>query len=158
MMYQYGVLSKLAWPFLSQDNLPLSLAHSLTTIANRFLKSWIGLFKRADTGVLYRSKPRFGLGLTSVSCFFKRMNVTKCLLLKHSDDKDIKDIYNHYGVKKNFEIKKLWYPNIKGKDFFYTLAIFIYLLFKRKSNLIYGRFILGCYVASLLRYKVIYNK
>lgn len=94
-MYQYGVLSKLAWPFLSQDNLPLSLAHSLTTIANRFLKSWIGLFKRADTGVLYRSKPRFGLGLTSVSCFFKRMNVTKCLLLKHSDDKDIKDIYNH---------------------------------------------------------------
>lgn len=88
-------------------------------------------------------------------------NGNKVVLLapntKDEYDEKIKDIYNHYGVKKNFEIKKLWYPNIKGRDFFYTLAIFIYLLFKRKSNLIYGRFILGCYVASLLRYKVIFE-
>jgi len=88
-------------------------------------------------------------------------NGNKVVLLapntKDEYDEKIKDIYNHYGVKKNFEIKKLWYPNIKGKDFFYTLAIFIYLLFKRKSNLIYGRFILGCYAASLLGYKVIFE-
>ena len=92
-MYQFGVLSKFTWPFLSQDCLPLSLARSLTVISNRYLKSWIGLFKSADLGVLYRSKNRFGLGLSSVYCHFKRMNVIKCLLLKNSDDEDIKNIY-----------------------------------------------------------------
>ena len=93
-MYQFGVLGNLSWPFLSQDYLPLNLAHTLNVHANRYLKSWIGLFKRSDLGVLYRSKSRFGLGLTSIICHFKRMNIVKCLLLKNSDDKDIRDIYN----------------------------------------------------------------
>ena len=77
--------------------------------------------------------------------------------IKDKDEKEISDIYKFYGVKKNFKIKKLWYPNIKGKDFFYTLAIFIFLLINRNYVLIYGRFILGCYVASLLRLRVIFE-
>ena len=74
---------------------------------------------------------------------------------KNLNQKEINDVYSYYGVKNNFEIKKLWYPKLKGEVFFYTLSIFIFLLFNRKYILIYGRFILGCYVASLLRHNVV---
>lgn len=102
-MYQFGLLSKLSWPFLSQDSLPLNLAYTLHTHINRYLKSWAGLFKSADLGVLYRSRSRFGLGLTSIICHFKRMNVVKCLLLKNSEDEDIRNIY-HRRVERESKI------------------------------------------------------
>lgn len=77
--------------------------------------------------------------------------------INQSYEKNIKDIYNYYGVKKNFEIKKLWYPNIKGNFIFYSVAIFFYLLVNRKFDLVYGRFLHGCYVATLLKYKVYFE-
>ncbi len=76
---------------------------------------------------------------------------------KKSYEKGINDIYEYYGVKKNFVIKKLWYPEIKGGALFYTFAIFFYLINNFKFNLAYGRFLYGCFVASLLRIKVIYE-
>jgi glycosyltransferase involved in cell wall biosynthesis len=76
---------------------------------------------------------------------------------KKSYEKKVKDIYEYYGVKKNFTIKKLWYPNIKGGAFFYTLAIFFYLIINKNFNLVYGRFIYGCYIASLLKNETIYE-
>ena len=72
-------------------------------------------------------------------------------------EKKVDNLYEHYGVKENFIIKKLWCPSIKGGAFFYTLAIFFYLIINKKFNLVYGRFIYGCYVASLLKNKVIYE-
>ena len=47
--------------------------------------------------------------------------------IKDKDEKEISDIYKFYGVKKNFKIKKLWYPNIKGKDFLYTCNFHIFI-------------------------------
>ena len=38
--------------------------------------------------------------------------------------KDVTDIYEYYGVKKNFEIKKLWHPDIVGGAIIYTLVFF----------------------------------
>ena len=72
-------------------------------------------------------------------------------------EKNVHDIYDYYGVKKNFKIKKLWYPEFKGGAFFYTLKIFLYLIINKKFNLVYGRFLYGCYVASLLKNEVIYE-
>ena len=72
-------------------------------------------------------------------------------------EKKVDNLYEHYGVKENFIIKKLWCPNIKGGAFLYTLGIFFYLIVNKKFNLVYGRFIYGCYVASLLKNKVIYE-
>ena len=66
-------------------------------------------------------------------------------------EKKVDNLYEHYGVKENFIIKKLWCPSVKGGAFFYTLAIFFYLIINKKFNLVYGRFIYGCYVASLLK-------
>ena len=48
-----------------------------------------------------------------------------------------------HSSKKNFVIKKLWYPNLKGRAILYTLAIFFYLTLNRKFNLVYGRFLYG---------------
>ena len=93
-MYQHGILSNIAWPFLVQD-LPLSLALDLDVITHRFLKKWTGLYRQADLGILYRSHERFGLGLTKVSSHFKKMGVVKCMLLKNSVDPNIKLLYHN---------------------------------------------------------------
>ena len=51
--------------------------------------------------------------------------------VKGQYERDVDDIYEYYGVRKNFEIKKLWHPDIKVGAFLYTLAIFfIYVLIK----------------------------
>ena len=42
---------------------------------------------------------------------------------KKNKDKKKVDVYEYYGVKKNFIIKKLWYPNLKGRSLFYSLTI-----------------------------------
>lgn len=93
-MYQFGVLGRFSWSFMSQDHLPLSLAHKLDRTTNRYLKAWCGLFKSADLGVLYRSRERFGLGITKTSTHFKKMGVIKCLILKNSDDRNVRELYN----------------------------------------------------------------
>jgi len=76
---------------------------------------------------------------------------------KKKYEKKINDIYENYAVKQNFIIKKLWCPDIKGGAFFYILSIFFYLVFNKNFNLVYGRFIYGCYIASLLKNKTIYE-
>lgn len=76
---------------------------------------------------------------------------------KKKYEKNIVDIYEFYGVKKNFDIKKLYYPNIKGGVLLYALAIFFFLIFNKKFDLIYGRFLHGCYIATLLKNKVIFE-
>lgn len=76
---------------------------------------------------------------------------------KNEHEKKVKDIYEYYGIKKIFHIKKLWYPNIKGGVFFYLLSILFFLFFNKKFNLVYGRFLHGCYVATLLRNNVIFE-
>jgi len=77
--------------------------------------------------------------------------------LKTQYEKNVDNIYKYYGVRKNFEVKKLWHPDIRSGALLYTLAIFFYLIFKKKYNLVYGRFLHGCYVAVLLKNKVIFE-
>jgi glycosyltransferase involved in cell wall biosynthesis len=77
--------------------------------------------------------------------------------MKSEYEKNVNDIYKFYGVKKNFEIIKLWHPDLKGGAFFYLLGIFFYLFFNKKFDLVYGRFLQGCYIATLLKNKVIFE-
>jgi len=77
--------------------------------------------------------------------------------LKEQYENDVDDVYEYYGVRKNFQIKKLWYPNIKGRAFLYALAIFWYLMTNKKFDLVYGRFLHGCYAATLLKNEVIFE-
>ena len=77
--------------------------------------------------------------------------------IKKKYEKGVEDIYDYYGVKKNFEIKKLWHPYSKSGAIIYTLGIYLYLLLNKNFDLIYGRFLHGCYVATLLKKKVIFE-
>jgi len=77
--------------------------------------------------------------------------------IKKKYEKGVEDIYDYYGVKKNFEIKKLWHPNSVGGAIIYTLSIYFYLFFNKNFDLVYGRFLHGCYVATLLKKKVIFE-
>jgi len=76
---------------------------------------------------------------------------------KIKNEKQIVDSYKYYGVKNNFIIKKLWSPDIKGGAFFYTLSVCFYMMFNHNFELIYGRFLYGCYLATLFKKKVIYE-
>lgn len=77
--------------------------------------------------------------------------------LKYLYEDKVDDVYNFYGVKKNFKIKKLWHPNSKIGAFIYTISIFLYLLVNKKFNLVYGRFLHGCYISSLFKNKIIFE-
>ncbi len=77
--------------------------------------------------------------------------------IKRKYEKGISDVHEYYGVKKNFKIKKLWHPNIKLGAIVYTFNIFLYLLINKNFHLVYGRFLHGCYVATLLKNKVIFE-
>ncbi len=81
------------------------------------------------------------------------------LLAPDFEDKyedNIKDIYDFYNVKNNFKICKLFSPKIKGRTFIYGLAVLKYLLFN-KTDLTFGRFVIGSYFSSLLGIKTIFE-
>ncbi len=76
---------------------------------------------------------------------------------KKQYEKGVNNIYDYYGVKNNFAIKKLWHPDFKFGSFFYLLSIFYYLLTNNNFQLVYGRFLHGCYVATFFKNKVIFE-
>lgn len=66
----------------------------------------------------------------------------------NEEEKNIKNIYQFYGVESVFSIKKLFYPNIRFvRNFIYALFSLL-ALFKIKPDLVYGRNLLGCYLSS----------
>jgi hypothetical protein len=91
-LYQFYVLAFLAWPFLVQD-FSHSFAEELQKSCSVQLKRWAGLYKYSDIGSLFRSRDKCGLGLTSITDQFERMQVIKCSLLKHSADPAITYLY-----------------------------------------------------------------
>jgi hypothetical protein len=108
-LYQHYLLSHLAWPFLIHD-FPLSFAKELESSIAMVLKRWAGLYRGADNGALFRSNSNFGLGLTSVSHFFKKMQIIKCSLLDDSRDPAVAKVYQLKAQKTSvWKIK--WAPH-----------------------------------------------
>ena len=77
--------------------------------------------------------------------------------IKNKFEKNVKDIHEFYGVKKNFKLKRLWHPNSKLGAIFYTIGIFFYLFISKNFHLVYGRFLHGCFIATLFKNKVIFE-
>lgn len=77
--------------------------------------------------------------------------------LKHLYEQNVNDNHKYYGVRGNFNIKKIFHPNIKGGAFLYTISIFFYLVINKSFDLVYGRFLHGIYLAALLKHKVVYE-
>ena len=91
-LYQFYCLAHLSWPFMIND-LTRSFALELQAEINLKLKKWAGIGRTVDNGLLFRSKQNFGLGLTSLSDHYQRMQLVKCELLRNSYDTIIQQLY-----------------------------------------------------------------
>ncbi|WP_278444600.1 glycosyltransferase [Stutzerimonas kunmingensis] len=76
---------------------------------------------------------------------------------KHRYETGVDDVFEYYGVRKNFIIKKLPSPNIRGNSWVYTFFIWLFLLKNRDTGLVYGRFLNGCFVASKMNIPVVFE-
>ena len=64
-LYQFYALAHLSWPFIVFE-LDRTFALDLQKEHNCQLKKWACIGRSVDTGLLFRSKEHFGLGLTSI--------------------------------------------------------------------------------------------
>ena len=92
-IYQHFLLGMLSWPLLIQDFNHYFIADQITPPCSVFLRKWAGLFASIDEGCLYRPKERFGLGLTSLTTYFEKLQIIKLHLIKHSPDPHIARLY-----------------------------------------------------------------
>ena len=88
-IYQHFMLGMLSWPLLIQDFNRDFVKTLVTRPCGVFLRRWAGVYKSIDAGCLYRRKERFGLGLTSLTTYFEKLQVIKFHLLKHSPDSQV---------------------------------------------------------------------
>lgn len=107
-LYQHYVVSYLAWPFMVYD-LDVSFVKNLELTATRYLKRWAGIYRQAITSILYRTREQFGLQLTSLVKFYKRLQVGQAYLLKHSADAKLSQIYATLLVQHN-ALQRVWRP------------------------------------------------
>ncbi len=75
---------------------------------------------------------------------------------KDKIEKEVKNVYNFYGVNPNFKIIKLFCPPIKGREYIYTLSI-AKCLKNIKPDLVVGRSIPGCWMATLLNFPTVFD-
>jgi glycosyltransferase involved in cell wall biosynthesis len=71
-------------------------------------------------------------------------------------EKTNSNLFDFYGVQQTFVIKKLWWPYLKGKTLLYALST-TFVALRKNSDIVYGRFLLGCYFAALLGCKVAFE-
>jgi len=71
----------------------------------------------------------------------------------YDEYKDYSDeyIYKYYGVKSNFKIIRFKHFHFKGGSVFDALNL-VKILNKIKPDIVYGRFLLGCLMSSLIGY------
>jgi len=93
-LYQYFVTAMLSWTLMIQNFNHNFVAKQITSPCGVYLKRWAGVFASIDTGCLYRPRARFGLGLTSLTTLYERLQVCKLHILKHSSDTVIRRLYS----------------------------------------------------------------
>ena len=105
-LYQFYALLHLSWPFIIND-LDKSFSQDLQRMINRQLKSWAGISRTVDNGLLFRSKKNFGLGLTEISAHYQRMQLLKCELLRTSKANTIQELYKTREAI-NAKLTRVW--------------------------------------------------
>ena len=72
-IYQHYVLARISWPLMIYD-FDRFYIRNLDKITIPMLKKWSGIGRTVDTGLLFRSRSNFGLGLTSLVDHFSKCN------------------------------------------------------------------------------------
>ena len=85
-LYQAGICPRMSWD-LAVNKLPLSwVTRTLEATATRFLKTWSGLAKTADTARLYLPQFQGGINLPPISLLYRKQHVSQaCQLLASKD-------------------------------------------------------------------------
>ena len=86
LLYKLGICPRITWD-LTINSFPLSWIESyLDPLATRHLKLWLGLAKPADPSRLYLPYKHGGLGLSTTSGLYKKLQVGRAALLMTSRD------------------------------------------------------------------------
>ena len=88
---------------------------------------------------------------------FSDNNIDITLIGRNGDEKLTKDldVYSFYGVKKNFNIiKHSWLNKIGNLTYSFLSLIDVLLI---KPSLVYGRYLIGVFLASLFGFDTIYE-
>jgi hypothetical protein len=92
-LYEHLAVTKMSWVLMVHD-LPLSWVDShIAAPAARSLKKWSQLAYPANCNIFFRAKEHFGLHLTHMSEFFKKLQAVRHHLLKHSADDVVRACY-----------------------------------------------------------------
>ena len=93
-LYQHFVVTKLCWFFTALD-LSQTFVKSLQSKATKFLKSWSGLPRSANTTILFLGKSgRTGLHVTNLVTYWKQMQLVRMDILKRSADPRCNRVYD----------------------------------------------------------------
>ena len=79
----------------------------LQRTVNPILKSWAGVSRTVENGILFRSKKNFGLGLTAISDHYQHMQLVKCELLSNSKDTAVRELYKSRELSNN-KLTRVW--------------------------------------------------
>ena len=91
-LYNSYVAAKLSWMLMIYD-LPLTMVESLESTCTRYLKKWLGIPRSANVDVLYVFRKLRGLQLQNVATAYKRLQLVRLHLLKHSADDQVRLMY-----------------------------------------------------------------
>ena len=108
-IYQHFMLGMLSWPLLIQDFNHDFVKTLVTRSCGVYLRRWAGVFKSIEAGCLYRRKERFGLGLTSLTTYFEKLQVIKLHLVKYSPDPHVAALYDMRRRREEKQMK-IWRP------------------------------------------------
>jgi len=112
-VYQHMVASKMSWGLMIHDIPPSWVDENIQPLVDRMLKKWTGLARAANTNIFYRAKKHYGLHLTHMVDFTKRLQVIRCHLLKHSKDPRVVEVYRAKEARHAAEVDSLrmrWRP------------------------------------------------
>lgn len=84
-IYQYGVLPRLLWPMLVYD-MPLTAVEKMETLANKFIKQWLGIPRSFSTVGLFSTRSMLQLPLKSITDEFKVTKSRKVMMLEENKD------------------------------------------------------------------------
>ena len=91
------------------NDLGTSFSFDLQRSVNQKLKSWAGIGRSVDNGLLFRSKHNFGVGITPISHHYQCMQLTKCEMLRTLKDPSIIELYKTREMLDS-KLTRTWKP------------------------------------------------
>jgi hypothetical protein len=91
-LFNFYVATKMSW-YLMMYDIPLTVLSALEAKCTKYLKRWLGLQQTSTREYLYMSRKKHGFQLHSLVSLYKRLQLTRYHLLKHSPDKQTQALF-----------------------------------------------------------------